>query len=139
MTSLLLRAATLSAAIAALPLAAHADDAANLLSVHVLNQQTGKPAAGVTVKLEQKQGEKWVNLNQAVTDSQGRIKALWPQQKPTEGDYRVVFETGDWYAAQKQQSFFPEVPVVFHISNINEHYHVPLLLSQYGYSTYRGS
>ncbi|CCK04373.1 hypothetical protein CSE899_05562 [Cronobacter sakazakii E899] len=51
----------------------------------------------------------------------------------------MIFETGDYFASHKQSSFFPEVPVVFHIDNTDEHYHVPLLLSQYGYSTYRGS
>ncbi|EOV8972322.1 hydroxyisourate hydrolase [Cronobacter turicensis] len=112
---------------------------ANLLSVHVLNEQTGKPAPGVVVKLEKKQGNAWQPLNQATTDKDGRIKALWPDAPAAAGDYRVTFETGDYFAAHKQSSFFPEVPVVFHIDNTDEHYHVPLLLSQYGYSTYRGS
>ena len=89
----------------------------NILSVHILNQQTGKPAADVTVTLEKKADNGWLQLNTAKTDKDGRIKALWPEQTATTGDYRVVF----------------------HINKVNEHYHVPLLLSQYGYSTYRGS
>ena len=113
--------------------------APGLLSVHVLNEQTGKPAAGVGVTLEQKTEGKWVRLNHATTDSEGRIKALWPDRPATSGDFRVVFATGSWFSARQQQSFFPEVPVVFHIDNPQEHYHIPLLLSQYGYSTYRGS
>ena len=60
-------------------------------------------------------------------------------QTATTGDYRVVFKTGDYFKKQNLESFFPEIPVEFHINKVNEHYHVPLLLSQYGYSTYRGS
>ncbi|KQN55023.1 hydroxyisourate hydrolase [Erwinia sp. Leaf53] len=123
---------------AASPLQA-ATPAANLLSVHVLNEQTGKPAAGVTVTLEQKQGSGWKSLARDVTDEQGRIKALMPDAVKQTGTYRVVFATGDYFHAHQQESFFPEIPVVFTISSTQEHYHVPLLLSQYGYSTYRGS
>ncbi|EPI9398007.1 hydroxyisourate hydrolase, partial [Shigella flexneri] len=111
----------------------------NILSVHILNQQTGKPAADVTVTLEKKADNGWLQLNTAKTDKDGRIKALWPEQTATTGDYRVVFKTGDYFKKQNLESFFPEIPVEFHINKVNEHYHVPLLLSQYGYSTYRGS
>ncbi|WP_380184762.1 hydroxyisourate hydrolase [Kalamiella sp. sgz302252] len=128
--------AVLAAALAA---SAGAAAAQNLLSVHVLNQQTGKPAPGVEVTLEQKQEAGWKFINKATTDGDGRIKAFWPDQPAAAGDYRVVFKTGDYFKQQKQESFFPEVPVEFHISSTSEHYHVPLLLSQYGYSTYRGS
>lgn len=131
-----------SAAALALALTASATAVAaeqNLLSVHVLNQQTGKPASGVEVTLEQKQQAGWKFLNKATTDRDGRIKQFWPAQPAATGDYRVIFKTGDYFKQQKQESFFPEVPVEFHISSTNEHYHVPLLLSQYGYSTYRGS
>lgn len=111
----------------------------NLLSAHVLNQQTGKPAQGVEVTLEQRQGDGWKMLNTATTDADGRIKALYPEQTPVTGDYRVVFKTAKYFGDQKQESFFTEIPVEFRISSTEEHYHIPLLLSQYGYSTYRGS
>ncbi|GAB79998.1 5-hydroxyisourate hydrolase precursor [Shimwellia blattae] len=112
----------------------------NPLSVHILNQQTGTPAAGVSVVLEKKQGDSWEKINTATTDDDGRIKALWPEKPAvTVGDYRVVFKTGSYFSAQKLDSFFPEIPVEFHINKPDEHYHVPLLLSQYGYATYRGS
>lgn len=111
----------------------------NPLSVHVLNQQTGLPAAEVEVMLEQKQGESWKVLNSASTDQQGRINALWPARSFAAGDYRVIFKTGHYFAAHQQQSFFPEIPVEFHITDTTTPYHIPLLLSQYGYSTYRGS
>ena len=115
--------------------------ASNLLSVHILNQQTGKPAPNVEVTLEKKQSSNWVLLNSGKTDNDGRIKAIWPDNStsPSTGDYRVVFKTGDYFKNQGKESFFPEIPVEFLIDNVNEHYHIPLLLSQYGYSTYRGS
>lgn len=111
----------------------------NILSVHILDQQTGKPAPGVEVILEQKKDNGWAQLNTGRTDQDGRIKALWPEQPAVPGDYRVIFKTGHYFESKKLDTFFPEIPVEFHISTTNEHYHVPLLLSQYGYSTYRGS
>ncbi|HGU4472977.1 TPA: hydroxyisourate hydrolase, partial [Escherichia coli] len=88
----------------------------NILSVHILNQQTGKPAADVTVTLEKKADNGWLQLNTAKTDKDGRIKALWPEQTATTGDYRVVFKTGDYFKKQNLESFFPEIPVEFHIN-----------------------
>lgn len=114
--------------------------AADSLSVHILNQQTGKPAPGVEVTLEQKQANNWKILNSEKTDQDGRVKKLWPDNTKTEiGDYRVTFKTGKYFADNNQSSFFPEIPVEFNISDPEQHYHIPLLLSQYGYSTYRGS
>ncbi|MFA9217330.1 MAG: hydroxyisourate hydrolase [Sphingomonadaceae bacterium] len=112
----------------------------NPLSVHVLNQSDGLPAPGVEVTLEQQQGERWIQLNRAVTNAQGRISGLFPARAElTPGSYRVTFRTGAWYAAQGKASFFPEIPVIFRADGSVPHYHVPLLLSQYGYSTYRGN
>ena len=91
----------------------------NILSVHILNQQTGKPAADVTVTLEKKADNGWLQLNTAKTDKDGRIKALWPEQTATTGDYRVVFKTGDYFKKQNLESFFPEIPVEFHINKVN--------------------
>lgn len=117
-----------------------AEQIKNPLSVHILNQQTGLPSAGVTVTLEHKEGERWVNLSSAVTDADGRIPALYPAHETMAlGDYKVTFKTGAYFSALKQDTFFPEIPVVFHVTKMNQHLHIPLLLSQYGYSTYRGS
>ncbi|MGJ7119330.1 hydroxyisourate hydrolase [Morganella morganii] len=114
--------------------------ASDLLSVHILNQQTGIPASGVSVTLEQKQDNHWKVLNSQKTNNDGRIAKLWPENvKEKSGTYRVTFKTGDYFQENNLKSFFPEIPVEFNIENINEHYHIPLLLSQYGYSTYRGS
>lgn len=126
---------------ASLPVLAASDEGMkNPLSVHVLNLQTGVPTSGVTVELEQQQKQGWVKLASGVTDKNGRIPALYPAGKTmAAGDYKVVFKTGDYYKQQKQPTFFPEIPVIFHVENSDSHYHIPLLLSQYGYSTYRGN
>ncbi|EPU3934601.1 hydroxyisourate hydrolase [Morganella morganii] len=114
--------------------------ASDLLSVHILNQQSGTPASNVNVVLEQKQGERWHVLNTAKTNKDGRIKKLWPDNINEEkGIYRVTFKTGDYFKSNNLNSFFPEIPVEFNIEDTSQHYHIPLLLSQYGYSTYRGS
>ncbi|MGV7211119.1 hydroxyisourate hydrolase [Oxalobacteraceae bacterium A2-2] len=114
--------------------------AANPISVHILDLQTGKPTAGVTVTLEQQQGDSWRMLASAVTNADGRIPELYPAgQALAQGDYRIVFQTGAHYARLKQDTFFPEIPVQFHVERTDQHYHIPLLLSPYGFSTYRGS
>lgn len=128
---------------AALPLAASPNDkapAANPLSVHVLNLQTGEPSPGIEVDLERQTEAGWEALSTARTDVQGRVKALWPAARRYEsGVYRVVFKTGAYYTRQQQPSFFPEVPVIFRVDAAQAHYHIPLLLSPFGYSTYRGN
>lgn len=122
------------------PVASLCYAADNPLSVHVLNTQNGLPAAKVQVTLEQMKGDTWVELNSAITNQQGRIAALYPDGKSlTQGTYRVTFETGDWFKQQGIQSFFPEVPVVFSVDGKLSHYHIPLLLSPFAYSTYRGN
>jgi len=129
-----------SLAACSLPALAAGEGVKNPLSVHVLNLQTGVPTSGVTVELEQQQQQGWVKLASGVTDKNGRIAALYPEGKSmAEGDYKVVFKTGDYYKQHSQPTFFPEIPVIFHVEKSGEHYHIPLLLSQYGYSTYRGN
>lgn len=119
---------------------ANAEEIKNPLSVHVLNLQTGTPSQGVTVTLDKKEGNKWVRLSSAVTNAQGRITGLYPVKKNLEkGDYKITFETGDFFAKNKKETLYPEIPVIIHIEKTDEHYHVPLLVSQYGFSTYRGS
>lgn len=114
--------------------------AGNPLSVHVLNLQDGLPSPDLTVTLEKQQSGTWQTLNQGVTNEQGRITDLYPQGKALEkGTYRVTFKTGDWFKKHDTASFFPEVPVIFNVDGSVPHYHIPLLLSPYGFSTYRGS
>lgn len=110
------------------------------LSVHILNQQTGIPSPNVTVTLEKEQQNSWVTLASGKTDEDGRIKSLYPQdQDMLPGIYKVTLKTGDYFHQQQQTSFFPEIPVMFTVTKTNEKLHIPLLLSQYGYSTYKGS
>lgn len=112
----------------------------NPLSVHVLNLENGLPSANVEVVLEKSSGDQWVKLNQKLTGENGRITALYPENKALEkGVYKVTFKTEAWFNQQKQQTFFPEVPVIFKVDGTVKHYHIPLLLSPYGYSTYRGN
>lgn len=115
----------------------------NPISVHVLDLQTGQPSPGIRVDLERRlpSGD-WSAIGSARTDDQGRVRALVPETaraKWAAGDYRVVFRTGEFYASRQQASFFPEIPVVFRIEDAQQHYHVPLLLSPFGFSTYRGN
>jgi 5-hydroxyisourate hydrolase len=112
------------------------------LSVHVLDQQTGMPATAVRVTLDARNAADgaWHPISQGTTDADGRIKALLPDgQALATGDYRVTFDTGAYFSKHSTPAFFPEVPVVFHVRDAKQHYHIPLLLSPFGFSTYRGS
>jgi 5-hydroxyisourate hydrolase len=112
----------------------------NPLSVHVLNLENGLPSAGINVTLEQQVGDQWKMLSKGVTNQQGRIAELFPADRSmSAGEYRVVFKTGDYYKQANRETFFPEVPVIFQVKQADQHYHIPLLLSPYGFSTYRGS
>ena len=114
--------------------------AGNPLSVHVLNLENGLPSPGVNVTLEKHVGKEWQSLSQGVTNEQGRIGELFPAKQALEaGEYRVVFKTGEYFKKVGRDTFFPEIPVIFEVKNVDQHYHIPLLLSPYGFSTYRGS
>jgi 5-hydroxyisourate hydrolase len=107
------------------------------VSTHVLDTARGRPASGVQVWLErEKENEVWVEVASGVTDNDGRVKDLLPQGEP--GNYRLVFDTGSYFAAMGTRTFYPSIRVVFTVES-DEHYHVPLLLSPHGYSTYRGT
>lgn len=114
--------------------------APNPLSVHILDLQSGMPTPGVDVTLEQRAGDAWREVAAGVTDSQGRIPALYPaDQAVVAGQYRIIFKTGELYAKRGQPTFFPTIPVVFNMDKNAGHVHIPLLLSPFGYSTYRGN
>ncbi|MCC2957893.1 hydroxyisourate hydrolase [Massilia sp. IC2-477] len=134
----LIRQLTLAALLGAASIAASA--APNPLSVHVLDLQSGQPTAGIRVTLEQREGAGWRELASGVTDAQGRIQALYPENgKLAAADYRIVFQTGEHYKRRGQATFFPRIPVEFTVDAPAQHYHIPLLLSPFGYSTYRGN
>ena len=103
------------------------------LSTHVLDTGAGRPATGVSVVLESAAGDE---LAKGHTDADGRIPSIGGNL--ADGDYRLRFDTGRWFSEAGVEAFYPEVTVAFTIS-VDEHFHVPLLLSRYGYSTYRGS
>ena len=107
------------------------------LSTHVLDAGTGEPAAGLHVVLSRRTGDGWAELAAATTDADGRVRELAPDGLEA-GDHRLVFDTGAWFAATGTTGFYQEVAVVFTVS-ADRHLHVPLLLSPYAYSTYRGS
>jgi 5-hydroxyisourate hydrolase len=102
-----------------------------MVTTHVLDAALGRPAEGMRVRLERADGTR---VGSAVTDSGGRIVDLG---EPEPGVHRLVFETGPWFAAAGRETFFPEVVVTVALQG--GHFHVPLLLSPYAYSTYRGS
>lgn len=133
--NLLLASVVLNAAMASAALAA-----SNPLSVHVLNLQDGLPSVGVKVSLEKQVDGKWQKMSEGVTNEQGRISALYPKDAAIEkGNYRVTFATGEWFDQRKMTTFFPEIPVIFQADGSVPHYHIPLLVSPYGFSSYRGN
>jgi 5-hydroxyisourate hydrolase len=110
------------------------------ITTHVLDTAKGCPASGIPVKLAFKQGETWKEIGQGVTNNDGRIVDLVPKGTNLAiGTYQLTFETGVYFSATGSAAFYPSVPVLFQIDEADQHYHVPLLLSPFGYSTYRGS
>jgi 5-hydroxyisourate hydrolase len=109
------------------------------VSTHVLDINRGRPAANVPVTLDRKDGAVFTRLREAATDADGRVKDLVPDGELTPGTYRITFDTGAYFAAQSIEGFYPEASIVFIVRDADAHYHVPLLLSAHGYSTYRGS
>jgi 5-hydroxyisourate hydrolase len=108
------------------------------ISTHVLDTSRGSPAAGVTVVLERAVDSAWQRVGRGTTDADGRVSDLLPSA-PSDGRYRLTFETGAYFRAVGDAGFYPEVSVTFEVSTGDDHYHVPLLLSPFGYTTYRGS
>jgi 5-hydroxyisourate hydrolase len=112
-----------------------------MISTHVLDTARGRPAAGVAVVLERLSaaGEP-ATLARATTDADGRVAELLPPGTALEaGLYRLTFDTGAYFDVSGVEAFYPRVAVLFVVRDAREHHHVPLLLSPYGYSTYRGS
>ena len=111
------------------------------ISTHILDTARGAPASGVAVCLEvQNTDETWTELSHALTDTDGRVKPFFLVAQPVnDGTYRLVFETEPYFSSLSINCFFPQVSIVFKVDDVSQHYHVPLLISPYGYSTYRGS
>lgn len=111
------------------------------ITTHILDTSLGRPAAGVPVVLEIQSGEgNWKRLGAGVTDADGRLRSLLPENAVlSPSTYRLTFDTQSYFSARKIESFFPSVTITFSVRDTAQHYHVPLLLSPFGYSTYRGS
>jgi hydroxyisourate hydrolase len=109
------------------------------ITTHILDTSVGTPAAGVVVSLEERKDGEWSEIKQGTTDEDGRIDDLLSQDvAPGPGVYRLIFNTGDYFALHDKECFYPKVVIVFETKD-SSHYHVPLLLNPFGYSTYRGS
>lgn len=110
------------------------------ITTHVLDTARGRPASGVPVRLESREDEAWRHVGDGVTDADGRLRALMPAGAPLRpGIYRLVFDTASYFHAVQMGAFYPRVIVEFTVTEGEAHYHVPLLLSPFGYSTYRGT
>lgn len=109
------------------------------LTTHILDTSIGKPAQNVSIILEQKTESGWNKIASGHTNTDGRIPNLLPADKILDnGVYRLLFDTKSYFEKQGLKSFYPGVTVEFEITDVS-HYHVPLLLNPFGYSTYRGS
>jgi len=108
------------------------------ITTHVLDTSRGCPAVGVSVVLERAVDSGWQPVGRGTTDADGRVRDLLAST-PEVGRYRLSFDTDSYFRAVGAAGFYPEVSVTFVVGHGEEHYHVPLLLSPFGYSTYRGS
>jgi 5-hydroxyisourate hydrolase len=108
-----------------------------MITTHILDVSIGKPAAGVRVVLTQVTDTQRKQVGAGVTDADGRLKELGVT--PVGGVFELTFETGPYFLARDVRSFHPRVTVTVEISDPKQHYHVPLLISPFGYTTYRGS
>ena len=111
------------------------------ITTHILDISTGFPAVRVPVILEGLIASGWVQIGNGVTDEDGRLHNLVPPESTfTPGSYRLIFETGTYFISQNVEGyFFPQITVEFTVRDTRRNYHIPLLLSPFGYSTYRGS
>lgn len=110
------------------------------ISTHVLDTARGCPAQGLPIALWREDGADLIELGSGVTNHDGRIAGFIPEGTALpEGTYRIRFDTGAYFESQEIEGFYPEVVVRFIIRAADEHYHVPLLISPFGFSTYRGS
>ena len=113
----------------------------NSITTHVLDTARGRPAAGVPITLEHRVDDgAWAPVGAGVTDEDGRLRTLVPSTvRLAVGVYRLTFDTDAYFNALNLEGFFPEAVIVFRVRDAGQHHHVPLLLSPFGYSTYRGS
>ena len=110
------------------------------ISTHVLDTSIGRPAAGVPVRLQRRDGADWNDVSEHATNDDGRVAALLPPGAKFEtGTFRLTFDVASYFARRGLEGFYATVAIEFVVRDAAQHYHVPLLLNPYGYSTYRGS
>lgn len=113
------------------------------ITTHVLDTSKGRPAAGIPIELfrdEKFDSRSWLSLAQGITNQDGRVAGLLNDDITLDaGVYRMHFNIGDYFKNNNEKGFYPYVDIVFELGGDGSHYHIPLLLSAYGYSTYRGS
>ncbi len=112
-----------------------------MITTHVLDTAAGCPGTSIAIELERERDEGgiWQPVGAGITDDDGRLRTLTPAGPVAAGVYRLRFHTASYFAARHQIGFFPVIEIQFTVGDGTQHYHVPLLLSPYGYSTYRGS
>jgi len=109
------------------------------VTTHVLDTSRGRPCTDLKIELHMKSGENWKFVGSGTTDANGRCGALLGEAPFAAGTYRLTFHAGAYFKAQHAETFYSEIPVIFEVRDAHAHYHVPLLISPFGYSTYRGS
>ena len=109
------------------------------ITTHVLDTSRGRPAVGFQVGLQVKSGDTWKTVGSALTDGNGRCTGLLGSALLEKGTYRLLFNARDYYKELHLDTFYSEISVVFEVADPAAHYHVPLLINPFGYSTYRGS
>ena len=109
------------------------------ITTHVLDTSRGRPAVGFQVGLQLKSGDTWKTLGTGLTDANGRCAGLLGESPLEKATYRLLFNAGAYYKEHHLDTFYSEISIVFEVSHPETHYHVPLLISPFGYSTYRGS
>ena len=111
-----------------------------MITTHVVNIATGEPAVGVTVILEMRQASEWAPIGRGATGEDGRLNSLTDDVNIAPGAYRLTFDIGNYHRERGiAVPFFPEARIAFNVRDPDEHYHVPLLLSTFGYTTYKGA
>jgi 5-hydroxyisourate hydrolase len=110
-----------------------------MITTHVLDTAAGRPGEAIAIELERSETDGWHLVGAGITDHDGRLKTLTPPGPVPPGTYRIRFQTGAYFAQLARTGFFPVVEIQFTVDDGAQHYHVPLLLSPYSYSTYRGS
>jgi 5-hydroxyisourate hydrolase len=110
-----------------------------MITTHVLDTALGRPGKAIAIELERDDHGAWLPVSAGATDDDGRLRTLTPAGPVAPGTYRLRFHTAAYLATHHSGGFFPVVEIQFTVVDGAQHYHVPLLLSPYGYSTYRGS